>query len=183
MMIQEDVKGVQFLVGGRPVAENIKEALELFFDADARKEDEITDDEVFGTKERKKVGDTWPINAELAARQATAEGIKLDAGNVTGATTVVKKETVNGTPCLRLRSTMKATGFQMPMPGMTLDQSKVAGVFEASFPIDPSLPCLLVRERFEATFSGKGRPDPDGPEVTLEAAHNRSSVTRITVLK
>ncbi len=44
----------------------------------------VSDSEVFGSTMPKKVGDSWPINADAAARQLTQEGLPVKPEDISG---------------------------------------------------------------------------------------------------
>ena len=80
-MIGVQAAGAAPLVSGAPIAnpETVATAIRIGKPASwetavaARDESggfirAVTDDEIFGTRERKRVGETWPINSEVAAR-------------------------------------------------------------------------------------------------------------------
>jgi hypothetical protein len=75
-----------------------------------------SDDEMFGTKERQKIGSSWPINAEAFAKQPAQPGFDpVDPKNIKGTTTLVAVQDVPGFgPCLQLEldfTIQKMTGM------------------------------------------------------------------------
>ena len=61
-----------------------------------------TDDEIFGSKERKKVGDRWEGNSELMAKELTHFGILVKKEDLKSTATLEKVVTVGKTECLQL---------------------------------------------------------------------------------
>ena len=67
---------------GVPLQDGIAaDALKLLFSLDDAKGKE-TDDDVFGTKDKKKVGDSWKINAKALAESAGNDKVKIDPKKV-----------------------------------------------------------------------------------------------------
>jgi hypothetical protein len=57
--------------------ESVRDAFELIYFPD--QPDAFTDDEIFGTKEAKGIGDSWSINPALLS--ASLKGIRVDLGS------------------------------------------------------------------------------------------------------
>ncbi len=93
-----------------------------------------TDDEILGTKDRKKKGDSWDVNAgkARAAMESSADGAEIS--NITGKTTLAD---VTGDS---LEITAHLTGSVKPPlpPSVTVDQGSMEVDFAGAFPIDPA---------------------------------------------
>jgi hypothetical protein len=95
------------------------------------------DDEVYGTHERKKVGDTWSINAAAAAESLAKRGLPVDPSKITGSATVAELTEQNGIPAIRVDAKFGMHGITPPMPqGMTLDSSEFTATFTGLLPTD-----------------------------------------------
>jgi len=101
------------------------------------------EDKIWGAEERKKIGDTWPINRE-AAVESSRDQIVLKADALSGSTTLVETTNVAGTECLRLRANMESNDFQLVglPPTITVKRGKFAAQMDGAFPTDPALPLL-----------------------------------------
>ena len=71
----------------------------LLFDLD---EGDITSDDVFGTKERKKPGDSWPINVDAGARDLIHDGIEVSPADISGSVSLLEVREYKGQKCLEL---------------------------------------------------------------------------------
>ena len=92
-----NVGSVSFEVEGKPVAPEVEDALQRVFQLNR---DLPTNDEVFGTARRRKVGDSWPINAEVFAKAITKQGLTVGPENVAGSARLVRTCRVDGADCL-----------------------------------------------------------------------------------
>ncbi|MCH8922812.1 MAG: hypothetical protein IIA67_06650, partial [Planctomycetes bacterium] len=70
-----------FRLKGSVLTPSATKALELIFGSKSRK---VDDDELFGSRQRRKVGDSWPVNAEAVARSLKGEGIDVKSEQVSG---------------------------------------------------------------------------------------------------
>jgi hypothetical protein len=67
-----------------------------------RADDEPTDDDLFGTAQRRRVGESWPANGGLFARYG-ASNLTFDPKDVAGTVTLEGVKPVHGVPCLEVR--------------------------------------------------------------------------------
>jgi hypothetical protein len=99
------------------------------------------DDKIFGTTERRRVGDVWPVNAAAVVRALKEEdGVEVPASAVSGEVKVVGAKTVSNQQCLEIAARFSIEGAlpgmgQLP-PGMTLKRAVVNAEAVGSFPID-----------------------------------------------
>ncbi len=134
---QRDGKEV-FLVDGKLVDANVQDTLRLLVSLSSDKDP--TDDEAFGTKERKKVGDRWVVCGEAIARSLAAQDTKAEAKNIDGAIQLRGVTVVDGAKCLRLAGQFKAKGLSWPHePGSTIVSGNIAVTLEGILPVDPTL--------------------------------------------
>src|SRR5262245_50903339 len=75
-----------FTVAGDPALEDISKALGVVISAHTP--GTPSDDEIFGTAQRKRVGDTWSINAETTAAFLSKTGLKVSPENLKGTVTL-----------------------------------------------------------------------------------------------
>jgi hypothetical protein len=106
--------------------------------------DEPTDDQVMGSQQRRKVGESWPGSADLLLRVLGGD-LKLDGQSITGSTTLVAKRADLRVPCLEYRSTIEATTLvpqdKLP-PGVDAKKSRMTLSQSVLLPLDPALPPL-----------------------------------------
>ncbi len=100
-------------------------------------DNQANDDQVFGTPGRKSVGDSWPINAELAAAELAKMGIPAAAVNLSGQTTLAEVVQQDGGPVLRLTAKMDIKGVNPPLPpGIEVISSVFTTEMSGLFPVD-----------------------------------------------
>ena len=171
----------EFLIDGKVVPKDVAEVLGLFFSLPHSK---VTDDDIFGTKERKKVGDSWAMNSKLAAKDSALQGVKVDVENITGSTKIEEVVVVGGKKCLRLSGKMEISKFAPPLPaGMAVEKSKMSVSASGVFPVDTSIGALSDKTTMTIEVVAKGKPTPDAPELTMSMKMTKSTHTKSKPLK
>jgi hypothetical protein len=158
-----------YTVDGEKAPKNIEEALAIVISA--HEPDSATDDEIFGTRERKRIGDEWPVNAEAAARDFTSRGVKIDPANVVGGTKLVDARAHEGLKVLELSGRIKIANLTLPLPpGAQVDKSHVEALFWALVPADPKSSRRVAASMLLKTgFSVRIKKPDTGEEVLVEA--------------
>jgi hypothetical protein len=117
--------------------ESVRDAFELIYFPD--QPDAFTDDEIFGTKEAKGIGDSWSINPALLS--ASLKGmITVPEGHLSGMVSLVAKDKIANIDCLSLRKELKAddlTSKAVP-PGGTLDRASFQLIIRGCYPVEDS---------------------------------------------
>jgi hypothetical protein len=123
---------------GGTMDENVREAFLLVHSLS--KEGDATDDDIFGTNERKTIGDSWSINVERALNSLKREGITVQPGHLSSTVKLLGKDKIASPECLDLRAELAAEGiFSTGLPpDATVDESKVQAIFHGCFPIEKS---------------------------------------------
>lgn len=172
---------MEFLIDGKVVSKDIAKVLGLFF---SLPRSQVTDDDIFGTKERKKVGDSWAVNSKLAAKDGASAGIKVDAENITGSTKIEEVVVVSGKKCLRLSGKMELSNVAPPLPaGMAVEKSNMSVSFSGVFPVDTSIGRLSQKMTMTMALVAKGKPTPDAPETTVSVKMTKSMHMKLRPLK
>jgi hypothetical protein len=108
-----------------------------------RADDEPTDDDRFGTEQRRRVGESWTANAALIASSGPAS-VTFDPRNVTGTVTLASIKPVNGQPCMEVRWKLEARhGSWKPgslPPGFAATNSSMSVTGSLLVPVDTALP-------------------------------------------
>lgn len=134
-----------------------------------------SDDDLFGTPKRMKVGESWPVNSRLlAAELGGKQGIEVDPDAVQGKATLLRVVKDQGRECLQVvvdARVGRIRGMQnLPdLQGLKVMKSEVRVNLDGLFPLEPA----LERQRqsgdmyMEVVLSGKaGNP---GQEMPVEA--------------
>ncbi|MCH2379392.1 MAG: hypothetical protein MK236_08225 [Pedosphaera sp.] len=128
---------------GVPLQDGIAvDALKLLFSLDDA-EDKETDDDVFGTKDKKKVGDSWKINAKALAKSAKNDKVEIDPENVTGKMTLAGTVKAGGHKCLEMKGQFTVKGLKPPADfprNLRVTKSEMTGRVHSKIPVDTSLP-------------------------------------------
>lgn len=158
-------KEKEFLVDGEAASKDIAGILDLFISFPTTP---TTDDDIFGTKERKKVGDSWPVNKAKAVEDLSDEGMSVKAEDIKGSTKLEKLAVVDGVQCLHLSAKLDIGKLSAPLPpGMAIEKAAMTATFEGDFPLDVSKDCLSQGMTMTMSMIAKGKPSPDAPEMTL----------------
>jgi hypothetical protein len=160
------------LQGGASLDADARQILGLIYDR--LNVSNVSDDDVFGSKTPRQVGDSWPVNAVLAAKQASGADITLQAADVTGQSTLKALATVDGIPALRLATTMTIHNAAPRYKGATVEKSDVKADMNVVVPVDPSLRTLESESTLQTTVTLKLA----GDTPTQVDVQGRQHVTR-----
>lgn len=124
-----------FALEGGSLTPEVEESLALLF---ATSRPTRTDDEVFGSDAPQPVGGTWPIRAEVAARDITETGLAIGTPAITGEVELTAVENVGSIECLKISAHMQADGLTPPglRSGDTVERAHLEASFVGSFPTD-----------------------------------------------
>ncbi|HKX31792.1 MAG TPA: hypothetical protein VJ302_29170 [Blastocatellia bacterium] len=139
-----------FKVNGTPVDPATEKAISLAIALDTGGPSE---DAVFGTREKKKVGETWEINTESAIeslKNSIQVKNKADLKGIATLENVVKegKETF-----LLVKATFTVNNFTLPAPTEFQTQNNLLQAsISGKFPIDPASKLLENSQRTQLTY-------------------------------
>lgn len=161
-----------FLVNGKRVAEEIAAILNDFF---SFKKEKVGDDEVFGTTDHKKVGESWPVNSKTAAADFSSELGPISPENVKGMTKLENVMEIDGIKCLRINANLQISGAMPPLPpGMTLEKSAITATVAGDYPLDLKLDALSQYLSAKIIVETRGKRSPDDQEVTMSMSETHS---------
>lgn len=162
-----------FEIAGEPAADAVAKALDLAITITSGG---ATDDEIFGTTERKKVGDQWPMNEALAVRDANEKMANaiLSITSVKGSTTLQKITKDGDSDVLHLGANMTATLAPAPKSPFTNMNSTLTATFTGAFPVDVTKCVREEGETMNMIIQASGKPNPQGPEMQLSGKAKRS---------
>ena len=167
---------------GVPLQDGIVvDALKLLFSLDDA-EDKETDDDVFGTKNKKKVGDSWKINAKALAESAGNDKVKIDPKNVTGKISLAGVIKAGGHECLELKGNFTVKGLKPPADfprNLRVVKSEMTSSVHSKIPVDTSLP--EVENNMVVTMIMEVRSQRG--QVTMKITRNVESQSKIELLK
>ena len=167
-----------FTVGDTKVAGPVAKAFEtagigMFGD------DTATDDTVFGTTERKKVGDSWAINAAAAAADLAKKKIPATADKLNGEVKLVEVVQQDNQPVLRISATVAMHGVNPPMPpGMEVQSSEFTSSHSGLFPADPTK--LIQQESSTMNMALTASGTQNGRTMSMSVTQKRASDKKFT---
>ncbi len=148
-----------------------------------RADDEPTDDDLFGTAQRRRVGESWAANGELFARLG-ASNLSFDPKDAAGTVTLEGVKPVHGVPCLEVRwkldarhGSFKPGSLPEGLAGSTTSMS-VAGSMVV--PVDVALP-PVSRETTITAVADLGSASDGGAALSLH--HELRQVSRVELSK
>jgi len=161
-------------VNDQPVDHSVSELLTAVISLS--KGDKSDDDTVFGTKERKKKGDSWDVNADEAMKsfEETTGGGKLE--NFAGKTTL---EDVTG-DLLKINAHF-TTNFRPPLPpAFTVDSSSLEATVSGLFPVDATK--IFPEESTKVAFSFTAHADgQNGEKIQIKAKASMETVRKLAL--
>lgn len=172
-MIAESNGGeTQFLVGDSPVSPQITQAL-ITAGVAMSSDENANDDQIFGTKDRKKAGDSWPINAAAAIPDLKKTGLIVEADNLSGKTTLNEVIKTGAQESLRISGTMTMHGITPPAPeGFTVDSFNFEASFGGIFPVELAQRPSQTSSTFEFKMVLSGTNE--GKKITQTVTNKRS---------
>ena len=131
----------------------------------------VGDDDMFGTKERKKVGDAWPIDKDAAVRGFKQKELEVKPEDVDGGSKLLEVAKVDAVPCYKLEvsfegKNLKGTGTGAA-EGMTLEKGRIRGMVTVLLPTDGRTGHLKESGTISIESHLAGKND-DGKAVTVD---------------
>lgn len=133
--------------------------------------DDVTDDEIAGTSQRQKVGQTWDVHPDQIQRAWAAAGVKLKRSQISGNAKVKGVEAIDGVQCLRVTGRIKVDHFLFPASeipdGAKVEDASYEEKFTRLAPVDLSAPMLVESHssKIEAVITNS--PDAIAPDVKV----------------
>ena len=112
-------------------------------------------DAVYGTKERKKTGDDWPLNKSALAGDKTSPQY-VDPALITGSVALKGVRTISGIECLQIDGSMSAKDF--PVEGAAAKEATMTAAFSANLPTDVARPAVAWSMRSTMHFVTEEKP-------------------------
>jgi hypothetical protein len=165
------------------------EALELAISLDTG--DEVTDDDMFGTKDKQAIGGSWPVHADAVAKDAARVGVIVKPEDVEGSFKLDGLKKVGDVECmkvsgnLRMKKLLRKDDEDDGLPaGFTVTGGSMEARYGGLFPLDVS--AGGVSESASMTFitNVKGKGGPGGnQELKIESRVQRAAELKRRFLK
>jgi len=171
-----------FEINGEKVSPDAQRALSQVFNLG---KGGPTDDQIFGTPQRKKVGDSWPMNSEAAAEDARQNGAAVEKEDFSGTVTLEKVLKIGDTECLQVAVAMDVARVRPPAPaGLVVEKGLARRRMSGLFPVNPALNVPEKSSALIITVVMKGKKtQPDAPDLVVETVAERQTTTRYTYPK
>jgi hypothetical protein len=171
-------KATVYEVGGKPVDPQAAKLLALFVSVG---DTGSTDDDILGTKERKKAGDSWPADGKRAAEEMQGE---LQGGRVENLTGTAKLESVEkraGGEVMKISASLIGKCAPPLPPQLTVEDGKIEMRAGGEFPVNPDGQRLTDIARISLTFTASG--DSQQGKITVKGEMTQSHDLKITPVK
>jgi hypothetical protein len=172
-----------FTVDGDPVLEDISKALKVVITAHAP--DSPADDEIFGTSDRKRVGDRWNINSATAAKDLSRTGLAVAADDLSGTVSLDGVRAVDAVQVLEITAQFRAERMTVDLPDwLQLEKSSMSAEMAALVPVDPEIPNVVstgLKMQIRIVFRGQ-KPETGSP-VTIDETMEMSVEKRYSPLR
>lgn len=156
----------RFEIGGRPAIPELKEMLDLVL-SETNDPGAPRDDELVGTRERKKVGERWPVNRERIARFFSEDSeisLAVNPRDVSGEGVLAAAPRVEGIDCLRVDVAFSLTGLPRnakvlgPDPARARIDVRLSGLY----PVDARLDQLEESAQLTMSMTATTAPAAEG---------------------
>jgi hypothetical protein len=154
-----------FEVGGKRVEGDAESALVAA--AKLHPDDRPTDGEVMGSRQRRGIGESWPIDSNAMMRVMGMNAAAAPQG-LSGSVTLAARRKVGDIPCLEYRFQLKVPGrpkLQEP-PGFENTVNDLTTEGSLLVPLDPSLP--VMEENFTLEVHTRSEGSAQGAAATLD---------------
>jgi len=177
------------LKDGGELSKEASEALDLAISLDTG--DEYTDDEMFGTKQKQKVGSSWAVDGEKVAKDARRVGVIVKPEDVEGSFRLDGLEKAGDVECLKVSGSLKMKRLDRKddeddgLPeGFSVETGSMEAKYGGLFPVDPSVGSLSesASMTFVTKVKGKGGTNKK-QDVTVESKVQRAAEMRRRFLK
>ncbi|HEX8911770.1 MAG TPA: hypothetical protein VF796_05380, partial [Humisphaera sp.] len=161
--------GTDFEVRGGPaVPPEMAEALSVVLEVpDPAGTD---DDVIFGSKDRHRIGDVWPLDAAAAVKELDRVGMAAKDEDVFGETAVLERVKTAGLDCLRLGIKFRARKLKSAKPNPDATMRVVEGSYsvvgKVDYPLDKGQPAAKEETKVDSTTELDGT-DADGKRVRV----------------
>jgi hypothetical protein len=174
VIVAENVEGkTVFTSAGMPVDQAAGTALDVVIST--HQPGEPSDNAVFGTDKPQKVGDTWAVDSDAAARGSAKSGLPVDKNDIKGEVKLAGVEKVNGKDVLHIEADLNVAKMAATLPnGPKIDSGTMKAHFEAVLPADDT--SLPISESQSTQFHlSMTSPTPDNQSAKIDVDASRSN--------
>ena len=165
----------EFFIAGKPANEDIAKILSHLT---TLPDGPTTDDDVFGTKERKSVDEKWSVDRLMAAKSLSSKDLKITSDQITGNSMIDKVVMKDGVECLLIKARVKVSNMDSSKPDAndSVMKFKLMGEFSGEYPVDSSKRCysrLSVNSKIitEMNMGKTSKTDPDDVQISFQGKY------------
>jgi len=171
--VTEQRRGVSqtFEVNGRAALADVALALGLVLSETSID----NDDELFGSRQRRKVGERWSVDparvAELFSRDQGGRRMAITARDVSGSARLARVAPCGPASCMTIEAsgTVSLPAASLSPQGMQVESSSIDFAFSGLFPVEASRARLQESAAITIRFRGRRPASPEHPGMALEA--------------
>ncbi len=148
-------------------------------------EDEVSDDDIFGTKEKVAVGAEWPVNGKAAVESLARNGVTgLDPKGVSGSAKLVTLGEFEKQPSMSVRMDAKIEGKGVTLSSLPENvkgrrfQSEYS--VEMDVPVDPASTAGRTKGMAKLEVDAQGTEEFDGKKIDVVVKIDRRVASEIT---
>ena len=158
-----------YLINNKPANDQIAKILDLFVTMSKAK---YRDNDIFGTKDLKKLGDTWPVNTEKAAEDLSSAKLKVSPSSIKGVVKFARINKVEGKEFLDITARMTISDMPAPPfpPNMKVVKTGMTLEFGGEVPADAdprTMQPLISNGKMVIKIVSEGKLKPNLPISTL----------------
>ncbi|MCD6049321.1 MAG: hypothetical protein K0Q55_724, partial [Verrucomicrobia bacterium] len=166
-----------YQIKGEEAAQEVAVGLKTF--VSVNDPNKPNDDDISGTKDKKKVGDTWPLNTEMAVKNFALNNLQLKKEDVSGVSKLEGVVTEGDQKLLKISSKIDIKNVAPPLPpGMEVKKSTIQAEFSGLFPLNPAGPRVQSAESMKMDLKAQGKM-PDGRMMEISVNSEQKSTKRM----
>jgi hypothetical protein len=171
-----------FRVNGQPVDEQAEQVLDMMTDVGSS-QGGTSDDDIFGTAEPRKVGDSWSVNSAAAVKSLREESkIRVSEDDTHGVMTIEKKTKCGNEDCLIISGRLDADLITVDIDELNVDSGEAHCRFSGALPVDTSHSAVDRSFEMQMRVSGRTRRNPKGPEIQVDVTKETKMTAHYTTL-
>jgi hypothetical protein len=146
-------------------------------------QDNVTDDEVFGTNEAEGVGATWHIARSAMAQRLSLIGYKADAKLIDGTVSVVSIGRLGDQEAVRVKSQWHVEGLGGRIEGFEVKSGSMHGTISALYPVPLDAPGPIEQSWELKIMQRLAGRTPDGKPLEIDATTEQVSDRKMVSLR
>ena len=176
LSIRRDEPENESQVNGEPADDVQAQIIESLLSVQA--EDEVSDEDIFGTKDKVAVGAAWPVNAKAAVASLERNGVTgIDPKGVSGSAKLVTLGEFEKQPAFSVHMDAKIDGKSVKLSNLP---ENVAGkkfhseyTIEMDVPVDPASTAGRTKGMAKMEVEAEGSEEFDGKKIAITVKIDR----------